>query len=161
MSAETKVFIERELMRKDFKYIVDTLKIGFTDVYAQIVQGKYDITIRPIETSVGGRNAYRITFAGKYDFTNHAFTDIEIKVYDRNAANPEPILGGRSVRISNPSSIFIKSFKERFAEIGYYIAAAENVIGQSAGQGDITIDFVNKTVTIDGRTLPVDTSSIE
>lgn len=117
MSAETKVFIERELMRKDFKYIVDTLKIGFTDVYARIVNGKYDISVRPIETSVGGVRSYRITFAAKYDFTNHAFTDIEIKAYEKQSDNPKPILGGRTIRVANPSSIFIKSFKERFAEM--------------------------------------------
>jgi hypothetical protein len=161
MSAETKVFIERELMRKDFKYILDSVQIGFNDVYVRIVRGKYDVTIRPIKTAVSGRQSHPVSFAAKYDFTSHSFTDIEIQVFEGGVMENRPLFGGHFIRVSNPQSIFIKSFKERFSQLGYYIEAIENVAGQSGIHGDMTVDFTAKTVTIDGRTIPVDTTDIQ
>ncbi|HRI35904.1 MAG TPA: hypothetical protein PK765_02290 [bacterium] len=160
MSAETQIFIERELMRKDFNYIAETLKIGFNDVYATIVNGKYDITVRPIFLSVMGDQMSQIQFSAKYDFAAHSFVDVEIKAFDKNSLNPQPKLGGRTIRFANPSNLFIKSVKERIGELGFYIEAAESVISQSPADGDIMIDFVNKTVTIGSRTVPVNTSPV-
>lgn len=81
MSKEMLVFVQRELMEKDFKNIRSSISIGIQNVFAKITQGEYDIDIREASATTNTENSTNVLrISGKYLFEAHAFYGLKVDV---------------------------------------------------------------------------------
>jgi hypothetical protein len=81
MSKEMLVFVQRELMEKDFKNIRSSISIGIQNVFAKITQGEYDIDIREASATTNTENSANVLrISGKYLFEAHAFYGLKVDV---------------------------------------------------------------------------------
>lgn len=72
---EIQLFVQKELIDKDFKNIVDFLPIGFKSITATINSGSYIIELNDINKSfMGEMNNYSVELQGKYLFNRHSFS---------------------------------------------------------------------------------------
>ena len=75
MTPEMQLFIQHELLDKDFKNIADFLPIGFSNVYAYIQDGAKIVELSKINKVFSGEEkSYPVEFSGNYVITRHLFS---------------------------------------------------------------------------------------
>ncbi len=83
MTPEMQIFIQNELVEKDFKNIVAFLPISFNNIYATIQNGNYAIDLSAIKKTFQGKdNAYPVELSGKYVFDRHAFYKLNFQLHE-------------------------------------------------------------------------------
>lgn len=146
MTTEMQLFIQKELLEKDFKNIADTLSIGLANVYVAIKNESYAIDLSGIKKTVKGRDtAYPIEFESKYVFDRHVFYQLSFRV--RSIDTNEYEFGGNTIQIS-PSRISLTSLEDTFKFMGTYIDAIKK---SYQGERSIQIDLAQKKILLDGK----------
>lgn len=77
---EIQLFIQKELLDKDFKNIENFLPIKFKNINASIKDGNYIIELSGIEKTFMGNTNYSLELSGKYIFNRHSFSRLTFKV---------------------------------------------------------------------------------
>jgi hypothetical protein len=142
---EIRLFIQKELLEKDFKNIEDFLSITYKNINASISEGSYIIKLSDIEKIfLGNGNNYFIELSGSYIFNRHSFSRLTFTVKnDRNDSVYE--FNNTAIEIL-PARISIFSFAESLKDLGYYIDAIKF---SYTNQKSIIIDLTGKKVFLD------------
>ena len=145
---EIQLFIQRELLDKDFKNIVSFLPIGFKNIHVSIREWNYIIELTDIEKSFAGEsNNYLVELSSKYIFNKHNFSRVEVKVEkERDIWWYE--FDETSIQIL-PARIWLLSLPESLKDLGFYI---DTIKSAYTHQKDIIIDLTGKRVLLD--TIP-------
>lgn len=80
---EMQVFVQRQLIEKDFSIVSGFFPISIRNVQAKIVDGDYEISLSQIEATARTKNqSYRLKFSSDYIFqTNvNAFANMQFVV---------------------------------------------------------------------------------
>lgn len=78
---EIQLFIQKELLDKDFKNIETFLAIRFKNIDASIGSGSYIIELHSIgKTFAGNNSSFSVELSGKYIFNRHSFSRLTLKV---------------------------------------------------------------------------------
>lgn len=78
---EMQLFIQQELLDKDFKNIVDFLPIHFSNVYAYIQDGARIVELSKINKGfTGNEKNYSVELSGNYVITRHLFSRLSFTV---------------------------------------------------------------------------------
>lgn len=142
---EIQLFIQKELLDKDFKNIETFLAIRFKNIDVSIGSGSYIIDLLGIEKTFAGNNSsYSTELSGKYIFNRHSFSRLTLKVkkegdtgwYEWNGI-PIEIL---------PARISLLSLPESLKDLGYYI---DTIRASYQNQKSIIIDLAGKRVLLD------------
>lgn len=148
----TLVWIQDNLIRKDFSNLTDFFPIKIENIKAKIVDKTWNIELSGIRKSLaGGGGTYTVQFASQYVFDKHAFYRLNFSFMD--SANSEPMFGGLRVTIS-PRSIPLADLRTRLNELYPYAATIYLEASKNAPQSAV-IDFASKKVVIDGKDYPV------
>ncbi len=147
MDSSMLLFVDRELIRKDFKNVADALPISIANVTAKTASGAYDITLngvkKPLSSTNG--NAYLGVFSGKYVFQTHEFYALSIRVYDSEETTERfPV----SVEIV-PKRIPLAALPSIMASVGDYVESAIMRQGLSSAKS-VTLDFSRKKIIVNG-----------
>lgn len=143
---EIQLFIQKELLDKDFKNIESFLPIKFKNIDASISEWVYVIKLSDINKAfMGENNNYPLELSGKYIFNRHSFSRLTFKV-KRDGEVWQYEFGGTPVEIL-PARISLLSLPEILKNLGYYIDS----IGSSySNQQSIIIDLTGGKVLLDG-----------
>lgn len=142
---EMQLFIQQELLDKDFKNIVDFLPIHFSNVYAYVQDGARIVELSKINKGfTGNEKNYSVELSGNYVITRHLFSRLsftvraewDIKWYEFNGI-PIQIFPIRISFLELP--IFLKN-------LGYYI---DTIKKSYTNQQSLIIDLVGKKVLLD------------
>lgn len=79
LSPEMQIFVQRELIEKDFSITSKFFPISIKNIHAAIVDGNYEISLFGIHTTVmSPTRIYGLDFESKYIFTSdtHAFYEL-------------------------------------------------------------------------------------
>lgn len=79
-----KLFVQNELINKDFTHVQNTIAISLNYVWAEIKDGEYSIFIQNAPTVYRGKTrTYSSKFRSRYIYnqTTHAFSNITFTVY--------------------------------------------------------------------------------
>ncbi len=150
VTPEIQLFIQKELLDKDFKNIYNFLPIGFKNIQASIdEQGDYVIALKDISKWFQGQeNSYNIELESKYIFKRHTFSRIMLKL------KQEEDIGGYDLNETLieilPARIALLSLPDTLKDLGYYLDALK---WSYNNQKSITIDLVGKKILLDA--LPV------
>jgi hypothetical protein len=69
LSPEMQVFVQRQLIEKDFSIVSGFFPISIRNVQAKIVDGDYEISLSQIEANAStGNQSFRLTFSSDYIF---------------------------------------------------------------------------------------------
>ncbi|MCK9272651.1 hypothetical protein M0P65_03835 [Candidatus Gracilibacteria bacterium] len=150
-----KLFIQRELIDKDFKYIYDFLPIKFNNIKVSIENGNYLINVIDAEKSFNSKNTYYSSlFSSDYNIKTHSFTDITLKVKDENSVGDNITYKFDALDISIvPNSIEVRSLSSKLKDIGYYIDTISQNYNNLAQI--LKIDLNLKKVFIDSQSFNV------
>lgn len=78
---EIQLFIQKELLDKDFKNIESFLPIKFKNITASISEGNYMIDLNDIDAAFAGESGtYSVKLSSKYIFNRHSFSRLLLKV---------------------------------------------------------------------------------
>lgn len=83
LSPEMQIFVQRELIEKDFSITSKFFPISIKNIYAAIVDGSYEITLSGIHTTaMSPTRLYGLDFESEYIFTSetHAFHEMSVIV---------------------------------------------------------------------------------
>lgn len=144
-----KLFIQKELIDKDFKYISNFLPIKFNNIKVSIEGWNYIINITWVEKSFNSLNTYFSTlFSSSYNIKTHSFENITIKVKDENSTGTDISYKFDSLDISIvPSSIEVRNLSSKLKDLWFYIDTISNNYNGSAQ--NLKIDLNLKKVFID------------
>ena len=80
-SPEIRLFIQKELLEKDFKNIKDFLSIDFKNITASINDGNYIIALKNLnKTFIGNSTNYLVDLKSDYIFNRHSFSRLSFRV---------------------------------------------------------------------------------
>lgn len=143
-SPEILLFIQKELLDKDFKNIRDFLPIEFKNITASINEGNYLIELNNMnKVFVGDSSSYPVEFSSKYLFNRHSFSRITFKV--KTEAGDGYEFRETPVEIL-PARISVLSLPDTLKDLGSYI---DTIKASYTSQQSIVIDFVGKKVLLD------------
>lgn len=146
MSSELEIFIQKELLDKDFRNISSFLPILFSNIYASISDGNYIIDLSSITKDFPStQDAYSTEISGKYIFSTHMFSRLRLQVKKKDAKD-EYEFNGQDIEIL-PSRIALLSLPQILKDVGFYI---DTVKSQYVSQKSIILDLSNKQVILDG-----------
>ena len=150
-----KLFIQRELIDKDFKYIYDFLPIKFNNIKVSIENWNYLINVIDAEKSFNSKNTYYSSlFSSDYNIKTHSFTDITLKVKDENSVWDNITYKFDALDISIvPNSIEVRSLSSKLKDIWYYIDTISQNYNNLAQI--LKIDLNLKKVFIDSQSFNV------
>lgn len=78
---EIQLFIQKELLQKDFKNIADFLTISFKNVDVSIKNGERVIKLSGIQKTFAGENdSYMTEVQSDYIFNRHSFSKLTLRV---------------------------------------------------------------------------------
>lgn len=143
---EIQLFIQHELLDKDFKNIVDFLPILFKNINAYNKDGERIIELSNIEKNfTGNGNNYFVEFNGKYLLDHHLFSQLTMKVRTDGWDVWQFNFNGTSIELL-PPRITLNGLPNILKDLGYYI----DVIKKSyKNQQSIIIDLTGKKVLLD------------
>lgn len=143
---EIQLFIQQELLDKDFKNINTFLPIGFKDIQASInSEWDYVIELSNIaKTFAWSNSSHSIQLDGKYLFKRHSFSRLKFKIKKENDAESYE-LDGTTVEIL-PARIALLGIPETLKDLGYYI---DTIKSSYTNQQSIIIDLTGKRVLLD------------
>lgn len=154
MTPEMQIFVQKELVEKDFKNIATFLPIGFNNVYATIQNGNYAIELSSIKkTFLGKTNSYPVEFSGKYVLDRHTFYKLAFQVTLPDGQGGYEFDGARIEIL--PSRILLTSLEETITDLGRYI---DTIKKEYQGQQSIVINCSRKTVSLDNKQYTPDFS---
>lgn len=146
MPPEMQLFVQKELVDKDFKNIADFLPIGFSNIFARIENGNYVIDLAHIAKSFpGNSDAYGLEFQSKYVFDRHAFFHLAFRVKKQDV--PGYQFNGVLISIV-PSRILLTSLQDTIKDLGEYI---DLIRKNYQNEQTIEVDFSLKRITLDGK----------
>lgn len=147
MDATTLVFVEQNLIRKDFRNIVNGFPISIANIDAKIVNGGRDINLSGIRKAVsGGGSSYMLEFSGKYLFDQHSFYRMSFKSLDPTTFTPQ--LGGVAIQIL-PRSIGLADIEKQVGSLYDYMVRIYSVTG-SKTPSSIAINLTLRKLIVDG-----------
>ena len=152
MTQEMAVFVDRELIGKDFKNIASIFPATLSNIYAEVRDGEYDISINGVHAQIrNGDLANTVEYSGKYLFSQstHAFYRLSIQVIDDSGGRE---FGGSSITLS-PSRIDLISFEKISREIPRYINTLRNA--KYSGNEKATFDLSRQVVIIGANEYPL------
>lgn len=143
---EIQLFIQQELLDKDFKNIKDFLPIEFKNINASIQGGERLIELSDInKTFSGDNNSYSTELSGKYIFNRHSFSRLVFKI-KKEGEDGTYELNGTAVEIL-PARLSLLSLPDSLKDLGYYI---DMIKSSYKNQQSIVIDLTGKKVVLDG-----------
>lgn len=144
-----KLFIQKELIDKDFKYISNFLPIKFNNIKVSIEGWNYIINIAWVEKSFNSLNTYYPTlFSSSYNIKSHSFTNISLKIKDESSTGDSISYKFDSLDISIiPANIEVRSLSSKLKDLWFYIDTISNNYNGSAQI--LKIDLNLKKVFID------------
>ncbi|MDD2487556.1 MAG: hypothetical protein PHS92_04250 [Candidatus Gracilibacteria bacterium] len=147
MPIEIKLFIQNELISKDFKFINNALNIRFQNITAKTQNGEYIIYIKDIKNSFEtNKSANNSEISSSYIFKEHMFSDMMIKVRTTDDKSFE--FNGDSVSIL-PEKIYVKDLETKIKDIGYYLDTLKYYY--RPGSSNLKIDLNLQKVFIDSE----------
>lgn len=154
MTPEMQIFVQRELIEKDFKNIATFFRIGFNNVYATIQNGNYAIELSSLEKAfLGKTNSYLVELSGKYVLDRHMFYRLVFRVALPDGQEGYEF-GGVHIEIL-PARILLTSLEDTIKNLGRYI---DTIKKEYQGQQSIIIDFSRKIVSLDNKEYAPDFS---
>lgn len=145
---EIQLFIQKELLDKDFKNIENFLPIKFKNIDASISEWVYVIKLSDINKAfMGENNNYPIELSGKYIFNRHSFSRLTFKVKKEEGVWYG--FGGTPIEIL-PARMSLLSLPESLKDLGYYI---DSIKSSYSNQQSIIIDLTGGKVLLDGVPL--------
>lgn len=147
MDARTLVFVEQNLIQKDFKNVVRAFPISIANIEAKIAGGTWDIDLSGIRKPMSGEgNSFVLEFKGKYLFDQHSFYKMSAKVLD--SSNLTPDFGGAEIQIF-PRAISLAEIESRSGELYEYVEQLRKVTG-AKNPGFVTVNLATKKLIVDG-----------
>jgi hypothetical protein len=147
LTPQMKLFVQSELIEKDFLLLKDTLTIPISRVNVQIEGGEYKIQLRNIESSlIDSGHTFIMQINSGYLFSKdiHAFSDIEFTVKNEQGID---YFAGSSITLL-PQQIPNQEFIKRWAELTPYLTRLTNLVNIKS---TISIDLDTRTLTINGE----------
>ncbi len=125
MDARTLVFVEQNLIQKDFKNVVRGFPISIANIEAKIAGGTWDIDLSGIRKPMSGEgSSFVLEFKGKYLFDQHSFYKITAKALDSSSLTPD--FGGAEIQIF-PRAIPLAEIESRADELYEYVEKLRKV----------------------------------
>ncbi len=149
LKPEIQIFVQRELIEKDFAIVHGFFPIAIRDIHADIVNGDYEISVFKIPvTKVTDKHNYNLKFDSDYIFQTdmHAFTNIKFTAIDER---DKKIFNGAEVHIL-PNVINTVDLGNQFNKIWPLLDIAWK--HYSEGDTDIRLDLDTNSVIIWGVT---------
>jgi hypothetical protein len=149
LTPQMKLFVQSELIEKDFFLLKDVLTVPITRVNAQIEGGEYKIQLRNVTSSVSSNNrSFAIQINSDYLFSKdiHAFSNIEFTVKNEQGID---YFGGSTITLL-PRQIPTQEFAKRWAELPSYLARMTNLVNTKS---TISIDLDARVLTINGESI--------
>ena len=156
MSKETIIFIQRELIDKDFSNIHSILPIGIKNIYAQIDgHGGYAITLNAVDATLKGTaETHQIKISGGYIFTSqsHTFDHLSLQeLSDDQSKKSEYKYHGLVMNIL-PARIDLQDIPSVFKNLGAYL----DLLGTfSTTPQSVVLDTPHQTIIVDGTPYPI------
>lgn len=146
---EIALFIQKELLEKDFKNIKDFLPIEFKSINASIQGGERLIELSGIrKTFAGDNSSYSTELGGKYIFNRHSFSRLTLQIKrEEEGAGYE--FNGTPIEIL-PARISVLSLPDTMKDLGHYI---DTIKASYTNQQSIVVDLAGKKVLLDGTPL--------
>jgi hypothetical protein len=144
LTPQMKLFVQSELIEKDFLLVKDTLTIPLSRVDARIENGLYDIRLRGIESTIPDRDrTFVLKIDSEYLFSKeiHAFKGIEFTVKNEQGT---VILGWSTIQIL-PLQIPTQEFARRWGELAPYLV---KISSQITTKSNVILDLDARTITI-------------
>ena len=139
-----KLFVQSELIEKDFSLLKDIFVIPIARVNAQIEGGEYKIQLRNIESSLLVNNrtlVLQMTSGYLFSKDIHAFKDIELTAKNEQGSD---YFGGSIITLL-PQQIPTQDFAKRWAELPLYFGRLFNLV---TTKSTIVLDLDARTLTI-------------
>lgn len=154
MTPEMQIFVQKELVEKDFKNIATFLPIGFNNIYATIQNGNYAIELSSLKRIfIGKTNSYSVEFSGKYVLERHTFYRLTFQVPMPDGQGGYEF-DGKNIEIL-PTRILLTSLEDTTKDLGRYIDVIKK---EYQGQQSIVIDFSKQKVLLDSKEYTPDFS---
>ncbi len=149
---EIQLFIQKELLEKDFKNIASFLPIGFKNITASIDDTwEYVIDLKGLsKTFVGNGNNYIVDMSGKYLFKRHAFSRLVFQV--KNSGDTTGYRFNETAIEILPARISLLTTPDTLKDIGYYI---DTIVTSYTKEKSIVLDLTGKKVLLDNIPFPV------
>lgn len=126
MDPATLVFVQQNLIQKDFKNVVSSFPISIANIEAKISDKTWDINLSGIRKTVNGQGgSYVLEFSGKYLFDQHSFYRMSVKSLD--ASSFTPLYGGASIQIM-PRSVPLSEIGKRADSLYDYFQKLNSVV---------------------------------
>jgi hypothetical protein len=151
LTPQMKLFVQSELIEKDFFLLKDILTIPISRVNAQIEEGEYKIQLRNIESSLlDGSRTFIIQMNSGYLFSKdtHAFSNIEFTVKNEQGID---YFAGSTITLL-PQQIPNQEFAKRWTELTPYLVRLTNLVNTKSA---ISIDLNARILTINGENTPL------
>ena len=148
---EISLFIQNELILKDFKYTEKFLNIWFNNIKAAIENWEYKINIFDIKKQFTIKDSsLNVEINAWYIFKEHSFSDMQLKLLKDKQVwrKKEYEFNWDTIKII-PEKIFVKNLEEGLKDIGYYLDEIKKNYHPSAS--NIKIDLNLKKVFIDSN----------
>jgi hypothetical protein len=143
-----KLFVQSELIEKDFFLLKDILTIPISRVNAQIEGGEYKIQLQNIDaTLTDDSSTFKIQINSGYIFSKdtHAFSNMEFTVKNEDGID---YFAGSTVTLS-PRLIPNQEFAKRWTDLKPFLAKLTSLVN---AKSTIDIDLDARTLTINGVT---------
>ena len=143
------LFIQSNLIEKDFLLVKESLSIPIKSVFASIEKGAYNIRITNVASTISsGDRSYSVSVDSKYIFSQdtHAFQDVSFTIKNDQGT---VLFGGACINLI-PSVIDTRNFNALWKELPLYIVRLTQIGGSAAS---ITFDLSTKTLIVDGNTF--------
>lgn len=136
------VFVDRELINKDFKNIANVLPINISNITASIDGGDYDITLNDVRKN--GDN-YVASISGKYVFKTHEFYRLNIQILNGEGTSKQVDATVETM----PRRIPLANMRTIMPELDKYAEVVLSRNGRTPAQS-VVFDFSRKKVILDG-----------
>ncbi len=147
MDPATLVFVEQNLIQKDFKNVVKGFPISIANIDAKISDKTWDINLSGIRKSVVGSGpTYVLEFSGKYLFEQHAFYRMSVKSLDSTTFAPQ--YGGASIQIL-PRNIPLSEIEKRTDSLHAFFTTLNSIVGSKI-PSSVAINLSSRKLIVDG-----------
>ena len=137
ISPQMQLFIQRELIEKDFTLTANFFPISMRNIRASIINGDYNIILSDIKTTASAKDMYALKFDSKYIFQNdlHAFKDLGCTV---DTLEKKVLYDGKRIEII-PTQIDTVDFEAKYKKIGPLLDILS--LHYAPGSGEIQLDL--------------------
>ncbi|EKD66310.1 MAG: hypothetical protein ACD_49C00051G0009 [uncultured bacterium (gcode 4)] len=150
-----KLFIQRELIGKDFKYISNFLPIKFSNIKVTIEWWNYIINLLNVDKSFNSlNNSFSALINSNYDIKTHSFTNMTLKIKDENGVGDNISYKFDALDISIvPSNIEVRSLSNKLKDLWFYLDTISS--NYTSWAQILKIDLNLKKVFIDSQSFSV------